>query len=78
MADTTIVPKQVTDLRAVPAEEINNMSDQVLEATRNVNQANEALEDLSASLVAFKKAKDTYDRMAPQVKQQMRAIAVRL
>jgi hypothetical protein len=74
----TIVPKQVTELRAVPAEDINKMADQVLEATLCVNRSNEALEDLSASLVAFKKAKDTYDRMAPQVKQQMRNIVTRL
>lgn len=79
MADeTTIAPAQITELRAVPAEEINKMADQILEAAHSMNRTNEAMEDLSASLYELKKAKDAYDEMAPQVKAQMRSLTTRL
>lgn len=76
--ETTIVPAQITELRAVPAEEINKMADQILEAAHNMNRTNEAMEDLHQSLFKLAEAKDSYDKIAPKVKKQMRDLTTRL
>lgn len=80
MADNEIVvsPQQITELRAISSETINEMADKVLEVAHEQNRTNEALEDFSASLYELKKAKDTYDKMAPTVKKQIRDLATRL
>ena len=76
--EVAITPAQITELKAVSAEQINEMANQVLETAKSVNNTNTALEDLSASLYELKKAKDVYDKMAPHVKTQMRNLVTRL
>lgn len=73
-----VSPKQITELRSVPAEAVNEMADQVLAVAHEQNKTNEALEDFSASLYELKKAKDIYDKMVPTVKKQIRDLASRL
>ena len=76
--EKAITPSQITDLKAVPAEAIDEMGEKILEAARSVNGTNEALKDLSASIYELKKAKDVYDSIAPKVKTQMRNLVTRL
>ena len=73
MADE-ITPKHITELTQVPVQEVNALSEGVMQAAINVSAGKEALEDLSASLSKFAEKKKEYDDVANTVRKKMRNV----
>ena len=73
--DQAITPQQITNLNKVPPEEIAKLSEDVIDATREMGKANEELDHLSNCLSDLAQTHDEYQKKTKHVKNQMRYLS---
>lgn len=78
MEDNALTPRTVTELKQVSPEEISELSCQVMEADKVMQQCTEELEDLSSSLCSMAETKTKYDEVSKKVRTQMRNLVTKL
>lgn len=78
MEENALTPKTVTELKQITPDEISELSTQVMEADKVMQQSTEALEDLSSSLYSLAETKSKYDEASKKVKGQMRNLVTKL
>lgn len=78
MEDNALTPRTVTELKQITPDEISELSTQVMEADKVMQQSTEALEDLSSSLYSLAETKGKYDEASKKVKSQMRNLVTKL
>ena len=76
--ESSITPKTVVDMKQVPAEEIKNLSEQIMTAEKSMNASTDELQLLSDSLYSFSASKQKYDKIADQVPTQMRNLVTKI
>lgn len=78
MEEKALTPRTVTELKQVTPDEISDLSVQVMEADKVMQQSTEELEDLSSSLYSLAETKERYDELSKKVKGQMRNLVTKL
>lgn len=79
MENTAIIsPEQITQLKQVAPEDIEKLSEGIIEVAQTTSRANDALRDLSASLGKLREVREQYDKLIPGIKNTMRDLAVRI
>ena len=76
--EQAITPQQITNLNKVPPEEIAKLSEDVMDATRVMSNANEELDHLSNCLADLAQTHDEYCKKTKHVKNQMRYLGSHL
>lgn len=74
MENNAITPQAVTQLTALPPDEIASLSEQVMDATKVGNRAVDELDNLSKCMSDFVEVQDRYHKVAQKVKNQMRYV----
>ena len=70
--------KQVQEIKGMNPQEVSELTVDVVEATKTINETNAEIDVLSGSLSRLSDAKDEYDRKVKIIRGQLTDLAVKL